>query len=103
MAPIHQPPLQGWRYLLPHICPEMCLILEKSCILLKNLPEEKDPTPTELPNRFPNRPDRADREPFPGMSMSVQRLSQPEPRSRLPVRVDVHEATRGLGRAGSGV
>ncbi len=38
--------------------------------------------------------------------MLVQRLSQPEPRSRLPVRVDFHKATpcqgRAGGRAGSG-
>ena len=35
--------------------------------------------------------------------ISVQRLSQPEPRSRLPVRVDCHEATPCQGRAGGGV
>jgi hypothetical protein len=35
--------------------------------------------------------------------MPVQRLSQPEPRSRLPVRVDFHEVTPCQGRAGGGV
>src|SRR5712691_8715738 len=35
-----------------------------------------------------------------GLYLPVQRLSQPEPRSRLPVRVESHQATPCQGRAG---
>jgi hypothetical protein len=37
---------------------EMCLILEKTGILLKNLPEGQSSAPTEMPNRFPSPPSR---------------------------------------------
>ena len=78
------------------------LILEKSCILVKNLPEEQGPAPTELPKRFPNHPRQPTVYRSQRSRLPVQRLSQPEPRSRLPVRVDGQKATPCQGRAGGG-
>jgi hypothetical protein len=56
----------------------------------------------ELPKRLPNHPRQPTVHRSQKSRLPVQRLSQPEPRSRLPVRVDGQKATPCQGRAGGG-